>query len=137
MPRGRKNKTPEVSTAAYTTLPKPPEFLRINGVLEWRRAGPVLIQEARLTPSRIGMFGIYCQAYDTLMRAIKIEEEEGSTCTNDKGSPYAHPIMQVKNQAVSTIRQLAVDFGITALAESKLPSVKAVGDALDAFKEGE
>jgi phage terminase small subunit len=44
--------------------------------------------------------------------------------------------MQIKNQSLNTIRQLAVDFGITALAESKLPSVKAVGDALDDFKGG-
>jgi P27 family predicted phage terminase small subunit len=137
MPRGRKNKTPEVKTAAYTALPEPPEYLEAWGLQEWRRAGPVLIAEARLTPARLSMFGVYCQAWDTLGNALKDEAKNGAVTQNEKGSLYPNPCMQIKNQSLNTIRQLAVDFGITALAESKLPSVKAVGDALDEFKGGE
>ena len=136
MTSGRKDKVPPVDARAYSELPPPPDDLGQWGQQEWFRSGRQLITAGRLNDACIGLFEAYCGRFDRLHEAAEIVAERGVISVNEKGAEYIQPAVGIENMALAAIERIGKSFGLTPLAETKLPAVKAVGDALDEFKGG-
>ena len=116
-------------------LPYPPNHLDKVAKLEWRRVGKQLNEIGVLSKIDRTAFAGYCQVYSDLVAAIKMIKDEGSTLERANGTIMAHPMIQVKNTALSLMLKYLVEFGLTPSSRSKIIafSGQKENDPLDQF----
>ena len=127
---------PRLSAAAFAELPDPPDTLGEHGQAEWFRAGQQLVTAHRLSRANISLFAIYCGRFDAYAQATALVESDGLVTTNEKGSTYIAPAVNVQSNVLASIERIAKEFGLTPASESRLPQVAAPVDELEAFKMG-
>lgn len=62
--------------------------------------------------------------YSTFIKASKIVEEEGLTITSDRGNIAEHPAVKIVRDAQTSALKVMAEFGLTAKARTRLPSIK-------------
>jgi P27 family predicted phage terminase small subunit len=62
--------------------------------------------------------------YSTFIRASKQVEKDGMMITNNKGNLEAHPMIKVAKDAQVQAMKIMGEFGLTAKARKKLPSME-------------
>lgn len=112
----------EPEPAAVEELPPPPEWLGDFGVKEWERVGPALIGLRLLTETDLLTFAAYCANVDLMIESMLDIQKNGTTIRGARGD-VRNPALASFAQAVTALRALACEFGMTpsSRARMKLP----------------
>lgn len=117
--------------------PRPPSWLHAEAKREWRRIVPLLLELGIIGEIHRAALVGYCEAYAQLWETSRILEREGMTFTTEKGYVGQHPAINIKNAALSHLRQYAAELGLTPARTHKVPgkpkNPKAGGDDAAAF----
>ncbi len=109
----------EPEPAHVTALPDPPDWLGEYGKREWLRCGPSLMDMRLLTETDLIAFSAYCANVD-LMIDSKIEiEKNGPTILGARGY-VRNPALASFGQAVTALRALATEFGMTPSSRARM-----------------
>lgn len=115
LPKPGEEPEPEI----VSTLPDPPEWLGPYGAREWERAGPVLIEQRLLTETDLYTFGAYCAAIDLMVESKLDIEKNGHTILGARGD-VRNPALASFAQAVTALRGLACEFGMTPSSRARM-----------------
>lgn len=103
-------------------IPPVPEWLGAEGREEWARRAPQLEKAGLLSEVDQVTFGIYCQAYEQLVRSLgEINGKHGGYTTfTDKGNIIQHPAVSIMHKARADLLKLGREFGMTPSSRSGL-----------------
>lgn len=104
-------------------IPPVPDWLGAEGREEWERRAPQLERAGLLSEVDQVTFGIYCQAYEQLVRSLKLindEEDGGYTTKTEKNNIIQHPAVSIMHKARADLIKLGREFGMTPSARSGL-----------------
>lgn len=100
-------------------LPPPPEWLGEYGVKEWERVGPVLAELRLLTDSDLLTFAAYCANVDLMIESMLDIQKNGTTIRGARGD-VRNPALASFAQAVTALRALATEFGMTPSSRARM-----------------
>lgn len=86
------------------------DMLESNGVIE-------SVDTAALT--------MLSRNYSMFIKASKQLEKDGLTVVSDRGNLSPHPAIKIANDAQTKAMKVMAEFGLTALARTKLPKLQA------------
>lgn len=102
-------------------VPDPPDWLGPEGRAEWERRVPQLAAAGLISTVDQVTFGLWCQAYEQLVRALReIEANEGFVAYTDKGNVIQHPVVGVLHKARGDLLKIAAHFGLSPSARAGL-----------------
>jgi P27 family predicted phage terminase small subunit len=105
----------------------PPAFLDAIAKSEWRRVAKYLISKGVLTaPDRTALV-LYCSCWSQLVESTKIIHKEG-LIVSVRGETKAHPAARMRFNAITQLRQLCIEFGMTPSARGR---IQIPGDVKD------
>jgi P27 family predicted phage terminase small subunit len=110
-------------------LPEPPEWLGVFGVAEWERVGPVLVGQRLLTDADLMAFAAYCANVDLMIESMQDIEKNGHTIAGARGE-VRNPALASFAQAVTALRALATEFGMTPSSRGRMKLTDDEGDTL-------
>lgn len=129
--RGRRPTTIRPGTSPVERVPPAPAWLPKDGKAEWKRVAPILVTERRtLTVADLPTLGAYCAAVAQVQEASRILEREGLTFATEQG-PRKHPAVSIRNDAMTQMRQLGGELGLTPVSRSR-PAMRDDDAAEDA-----
>jgi P27 family predicted phage terminase small subunit len=100
-------------------IPRPPAWLSKAGKAEWKRCAPILITDRRtLDLADLAAFGCYCAAVDQVEQASRKIAAIGYTYTAG-AFIKANPAVAIRDKAMSQIRLLAAELGMTSASRSR------------------
>lgn len=116
--------------------PPCPQWLTAEAHAEWKRiiAAFARIPDALSVVDRAAL-AIYCEAWATWHHAEQKLREEGHVIETEKG-PKRNPWAMIANEAKATLLRVASEFGLTAVARTRLGrpgDAKPAGDDFDQF----
>jgi P27 family predicted phage terminase small subunit len=88
----------------------------------WRLLAPDLIATDRLRTEDVPLFEMLCVAYNFALFSFATATKEG-VITRDaahKDTPRKHPAFQAWKESVKTLKELAVEFGLTPSSRMRL-----------------
>ena len=112
--------------------PTAPEWLPPAAAAEWERIVPELARLELLKPVDRAALTAYCLAWDRLVEAQKIINDEGVLGKNSQGV-VRNPAVAVAESASKDLRAWAAEFGLTPSAENKLAVKDSSSDDDDIF----
>src|SRR4051794_21631594 len=115
LPKQGEEPEPEVIAA----LPEPPEWLGEYGRREWLRVGPPLTDMRLLTESDLIAFGAYCANVDLMIESKLDIDKNGATILGARGY-VRNPALASFAQAVTALRALACEFGMTPSSRARM-----------------
>lgn len=108
----------------------PPAWLRKHGKEQWMHHAPILHAIGCLAETHKAMFAIWCDLWDTY-HAARERTLDGNVC----GPLGPHPAIGVQAKAITLIKQIGAEFGLTPSSMVGLNTgPKDSGDQLDEFK---
>ncbi len=117
-----------ISKASLASVPKAPAWLPAAGKAEWKRVAPILVHErSTLSKADLPILAAYCAAFSEIQMATAIIEKEGCTFTGNTG-PKRHPAVGIRAAAMTQMRQLGAELGLTPASRNKT-SAQEAGDA--------
>ena len=120
--RGRKPAA-IVGAAPMDELPKPPAWLGKDAKAEWCRVGPMLVTERKtLTMADLATFAAYCSAVGEVAEASRIIARDKMVFDGASG-PKRHPAVGIRSEAMTQMRLLAGELGLTPVSRSR-PSIR-------------
>jgi P27 family predicted phage terminase small subunit len=113
----------------------PPDWLGPLGVELWNRMHPMLTSLKLLTAADWLQLAVLCDSYEQLRIAAQELQEEGGTCTSDKGNMYNHPAFTRRAKFAAEVDRIARQFGLTPAARQGMKSgdVSSEADELKFF----
>lgn len=121
--RGRKPEGIVAGSSPVATLPAPPAWLTKAAKSEWRRVGPILIDERKtLTLADLATFANYCSVTGMAADAARLVAREGMTFMG-AGGPKKHPAVAIQLDAMTQARLLAGELGLTPVSRSR-PAIR-------------
>lgn len=115
-------------------IPRPPAWLSKAGKAEWRRCAPILMTDRRtLDLADLAAFACYCAAVDQVEQATREITATGYTykskATGKEGGDLikANPAVAIRDKAMSQIRLLAAELGMTSASRNRAQT-RADGD---------
>lgn len=115
--RGRKPELRAIE-GGLATVPRPPSWLPSEAKDEWKRVVPSLIKRRILTETDLGTVENYCLAVGTVRRSQATISAEGDTVETNTGTKR-HPAFQTLFQAMTEMRRLAAELGLTPASRNK------------------
>lgn len=115
LPKPGEEPEPEI----VETLPPPPDWLGGYGAKEWERVGPVLAELRLLTESDLLTFGAYCANVDLMIESMLDIQKNGTTIRGARGD-VRNPALASFAQAVTALRALATEFGMTPSSRARM-----------------
>lgn len=115
MPKPGEEPEPEIVEA----LPPPPDWLGEYGAKEWDRVGPILVQLRLLTDSDLLTFAAYCANVQLMIESMIDIEKNGTTILGARGE-VRNPALASFAQAVTALRALACEFGMTPSSRARM-----------------
>lgn len=112
--RGRKPMLQAIE-GGLSRVPRPPAWLPEEAKAEWKRVLPSLIKRRVLTDTDIAVVEAYCLAAGTVQRSQATIGREGDTTEAGK----RHPAFQTMFQALTEMRRLAAEIGLTPASRMK------------------
>lgn len=100
-------------------LPDPPDWLGEFGAAEWLRVGPVLVDLRLLTAADLLSFGAYCANVDLMIESMLDIKRNGTTIRGARGD-VRNPALASFAQAVTALRGLATEFGMTPSSRARM-----------------
>lgn len=130
---GRKD---EVVPPTLESVPVAPGWLGDKGKEKWAELAAPLHAIGCLAETDQDALAMYCEAWDDLFAAKVMIAKDGVVATGEKGGQYIHPAVNVKNAAITRIRQFGALFGIGPANRVglNLGDAKGEDDALTALK---
>jgi P27 family predicted phage terminase small subunit len=119
-----------------------PAFLIPEAVEVWNRTGAELVERGILTDLDIGLLATYCQAVGHSMRieqqiaALEAETPGSGYITQTRAGATIHPLQNLSQKYLQTIRLLSVELGLTPGGRTKIAKPKepeAPHSDLDAY----
>jgi P27 family predicted phage terminase small subunit len=103
-------------------LPRRPEFLTGPARTEWYRISRELYLLGLLAKIDSTILAAYCSMYGTYVQAEKQLKRKSVhlVVITDKGNLYQHPLVGIRNQAIAQMVRIAVEFGMTPSARSRV-----------------
>ena len=98
----------------------PPRFLQGVARLEWRRLAPKLARLGLLSEIDDAALAQYCELWARWREAETALREHGMVITGNKGTPVLSPYVAIANRALSQMRALLVEFGMTPSARTRV-----------------
>ncbi|WP_234052687.1 MULTISPECIES: phage terminase small subunit P27 family [unclassified Xanthobacter] len=109
-----------VTPAPVTAVPPAPSWLSKEAKAEWKRVAPILVDERRtLTEADLPTLAAYCAAFGQLQEACRILASEGLTYRTEAGIPKPHPAAKLRHDAMTQLRQLGSELGLTPVSRSR------------------
>lgn len=115
LPKPGEEPTPEV----VSSLPPSPDWLGEYGAKEWERVGPILIEQRLLTESDLYTFGAYCANVDLMVESKLDIKKNGHVIAGARGE-VRNPALAAFSQAVTSLRALATEFGMTPSSRARM-----------------
>ena len=109
----------EPAPDVLVALGEPPAFIGEYGAEEWHRVGPVLIRLGLLTEADLVAFTAYCMTVQVMIEAKQDIDRNGMTIEGVRGV-VRNPALATFAAATTSLRNLAVEFGMTPSARSRL-----------------
>lgn len=106
-----------------------PDWLGPLAVELWNRLVPMLKSMKLLTAADWLQLAVMCDGYEQLRIATQELQEEGATCTSDKGNMYNHPAFTRRAKYAAEIDRIARQFGLTPAARQGMKSGDVSSDA--------
>jgi P27 family predicted phage terminase small subunit len=127
-PSKKKLRPPGPDPALSPKCPEPPSFLSAYACDEWWRVAPELWALGLLTVLDSATLGAYAQAYgrwreaeEALARvADRDEHMHGLLIKTQDGNPRRNPLVKIAADAAADMVRYAGEFGLTAVARSRL-----------------
>jgi P27 family predicted phage terminase small subunit len=118
---------PEVEPAQPETPPEPPEFLMPEGKAEWRRIISELHALRLVTALDVQLFAVYCQMFarwhaaeTALRRMAENDTVTAGLLIKTPDGPRRNPLLKVANDAGNAMLEFGSEFGLTAIARTRL-----------------
>lgn len=133
--RGNPSKKPlkdldDIKAPELEKLPDPPIYLGSYGAKEWVRVGPILWEMGLLTGADLLSFEAYCMNVHLMIEAAQDIEENGFVIWGTRGK-VKNPATTTFAAAVSAMRQLASEFGMTPSSRARIKLPGDDGESLD------
>lgn len=106
-------------------VPPVPEHLDEVAAARWPIVCKELISLKLLTMLDLGCVESFCAAWSRSVKAETALANEPLIKTNDRGVPYANPLIRIAANAQESMRKLANDLGLTPSARLRLHDPKA------------
>lgn len=117
--KGRKPASIKPGSSPVEKVPSPPVWLSKEGKAEWKRVSPILVDERRtLTKADLPTLAAYCEAVAQVQQATRVIEREGLTFMGQSG-PKKHPAVGIRHDAMTQVRQLGSELGLTPVSRSR------------------
>lgn len=100
-------------------LPPPPDWMGEYGQKEWERVGPILMELRLLTGSDLLSFAAYCANVDLMIESMLDIQKNGTTIRGARGD-VRNPALASFAQAVTALRALATEFGMTPSSRARM-----------------
>lgn len=114
----------------YTDMPPPPIWLGMYGRQEWERVGPTLLNLRLLSDADFLTFGAYCAAVDLMIESKLDVDKNGTTIRGARGE-VRNPALASFGQAITAMRALATEFGMTPSSRARMRLPGDEGDTLE------
>jgi len=98
----------------------PPDWLSVNATAKWNELAPLLSDQGLLQTVDRDALSVYCDSYADVLAANAILARDGIVQENGRGGYTAHPAQTVKNHATAKMKVLALEFGLTPAARSRV-----------------
>jgi P27 family predicted phage terminase small subunit len=99
-----------------------PSWLDKDAKKEWRRLAPMLERLGVLTETDTGALTAYCEAWSTWKNATQKIREFGMVVKHPSPGklPVVSPYMRIANNALTQMRGLLVEFGMTPSSRARI-----------------
>lgn len=124
----------EVMPGIAEDCPAAPEWLGDVGKAIWAEVAPSLHRIGCLSVNDERLLALYCDAWEDFFEARNSLAEDGKVATTDKGSMLAHPMVKQKRDAMTTIKQIGGEFGMSPSARVGLNLPQSKENSLEKFK---
>jgi len=119
-------------------VPEMPAWLDDEAKAEWGRITMALAEMGLLSKADRPALAAYCTAWSRWVDAEAQVKKYGAVVKSpDKGFPMKSPYLSIAEQALETMRQMMVEFGLTPSSRSRIrvPAGGDEADELDRFLE--
>lgn len=115
--------------------PEPPDFLTADALAEWYRITDILDGMNLLSTADLATLAAYCTVYGRWVDAERKVQQYGAVMLSpNKQHPQKSAYLTVADHALEQLRKLAVEFGLTPSARSRVHVPNAQpADAFEAF----
>lgn len=118
-------------------VPDAPDWMSEDGRVAWRELAPIMVQKKRLEPHHHHPFAVYCESVADVIRftgdlaafGTYYEVETRNGLQQKKRAVWGQ-----RQDAISTMNQLAARFGMTPVDEARL-TISGQGDLFKDLKE--
>jgi P27 family predicted phage terminase small subunit len=131
---GRRPLNEQEPTPAAGSLAAP-TWLEGEAAAEWKRLAPVLHRLGLLTEIDETALATYCQAWARWREAERNIQKFGMVIKGKGGFPIISPFVAVANRAMSQMKGLLVEFGMTPSARSRVIASGDRDKPVDPFAE--
>lgn len=114
-------------------LPPCPKHLDAEARREWRRMGHKLLSLGLMTEIDRSSLAAYCIAWSRWVTAEEMIAKSGLIIKAPTGFLLQNPMLAIANRAMEQLMKLAVEFGMTPSARSRVKAAEP--EAADEFSE--
>ncbi len=100
--------------------PPMPPHMEFEAAETWGWLCEVLAGMGLLAKSDVAIMMAYCDAYSEYLEARKQVEDEGLTCTGEKGGQYMNPAFSAESSLRKQLVSYAAELGLTPSARSRI-----------------
>ena len=113
---------PEGEPKPENILLECPEYLQADEIAysEWNRLIPELYKLGLLTTVDQTVLELYCSQYSIYRKALKTISDKGLITNNIRQGDKANPSVAIAREAAKTIKAIAIEFGLTPSARSRI-----------------
>ena len=101
-------------------IPECPEHLNDEAKLEWERLTVYLANMGMLSQVYRAPLAAYCQAWGRWVEAERELKKYGKVIKTTNGNAVQNPYLSIANTAMDQMRKLAIEFGLTPAAQSRI-----------------
>lgn len=99
-------------------MPKPPEWLKGEGLAEWRRKAPLLYEQGTLALIDDVILAAYCRSWQLFVEIEKMMQKQKYVISRKNGSKMKNPLAVMRNEALDRMVKYASELGIGASSRS-------------------
>ncbi|MBN2019303.1 MAG: phage terminase small subunit P27 family [Sedimentisphaerales bacterium] len=101
-------------------IPSMPKFLKGEAAAEWERVAPLLAKMKCLTEWDRSLLAAYCFEWGVYVELCKKVKLKDLTITTVSGNKIYNPLLASRNKALSNLKELAIQFGLSPSSRSRL-----------------
>jgi P27 family predicted phage terminase small subunit len=123
-----------------TSVPEPPPWLEDEGLREWHRVAPKLVEMRLLSPIDVMNLGAYCKVYAQWRKCCEQIDRDGAVylpiAPADYNKPVkyeAHPAVAVADRMLRTVIEISRQFGFTPASRSQIKIARQSSKGEDEF----